>query len=92
MPTSKSPKVPATHGGLDRDPYAVLTHRSGATGVALCQPSDHARKKNCTNNPWCLYGLGEKKEGIYKLSIAELGGLGPGNPRTLCMLCHACVL
>ena len=79
MPASKSPKVPVTHeDGLDRDPYAVLARRTGATGLTLCQPSDHARKKNCANNPWCMYGLGEKKEGIYKQSISELGQLGPG--------------
>ena len=24
--------------------------------------SDHVKKKNCENNPRCLYGLGEGKE------------------------------
>ncbi len=23
-------------------------------------------KKNCEGNPWCLYGFGEKKEGVWK--------------------------
>ncbi len=29
---------------------------------------DHVRRKNCEGNPWCLYGLGEQKEGIWKNS------------------------
>jgi uncharacterized UBP type Zn finger protein len=28
--------------------------------------SDHIRKKNCTKDPWCTFGLGELKEGIWK--------------------------
>ncbi len=28
--------------------------------------ADHTRKKNCEGNPWCLYGFGEKKEGVWK--------------------------
>jgi len=61
--------------GEASDPYAIL-HPTPKASAIVCQPADHTRKKNCANNPWCLYGLGEKKEGIYKLSISELGRLG----------------
>lgn len=27
---------------------------------------DHLRRKNCEGNPWCSYGLGENKDGIWK--------------------------
>lgn len=29
---------------------------------------DHLKKRNCAKNPWCLYGMGELKEGIWKKS------------------------
>jgi hypothetical protein len=32
--------------------------------LSLC--IDHLKKKNCSKNPWCVYGLGEMKEGIWK--------------------------
>ena len=36
--------------------------------------SDHLRKKNCSNNPRCLYGLGEGKEvKIGSIRFNELG-------------------
>jgi len=38
--------------------------------------SDHARKKNCTKNPWCVFGLGEK-EGIWRTSNTIINSLGP---------------
>jgi len=38
---------------------------------------DHQRKKNCKKNPWCLYGLGEFKEGIWSDSTKLLNKLGP---------------
>eukprot|EP01031_Cornospumella_fuschlensis_P045383 gene45383-55526_t len=31
-----------------------------------CSQEDHFKKKNCCNNPNCLFGLGEFSEGIWK--------------------------
>ena len=53
------------------DPYAALVRAR-----TVCSLTDHARKKNCANNPWCIFGLGEKKEGIFKNSAAHIGNLG----------------
>lgn len=33
---------------------------------SACDPADHVKKKNCKSNPWCLFGLGEYCEGIWK--------------------------
>ncbi|CAM9717071.1 unnamed protein product, partial [Scytosiphon promiscuus] len=41
-----------------------------------CTRQDHARKKNCSNNPRCLYGLGEGKEGIWSAKPSLLSALG----------------
>lgn len=30
--------------------------------LSALRSADHVRKKNCSNNPRCLYGLGEGKE------------------------------
>jgi hypothetical protein len=38
-------------------------------------PVDHARKRNCARNPWCVYGLGEK-DGIWKSCNHLIGALG----------------
>jgi uncharacterized UBP type Zn finger protein len=40
-----------------------------------CTSLEHARKKNCAKNPWCVYGLGER-EGIWKSNYQVLGALG----------------
>ena len=35
--------------------------------VTRCSDAEHAKgKKNCANNPWCVWGLGEHKEGLWK--------------------------
>lgn len=34
--------------------------------IKLSLQPDHAKKKNCNNNPNCLFGLGEFTEGIWK--------------------------
>lgn len=37
-------------------------HSSNLSVVNVTLTSDHVKKKNCENNPRCLYGLGEGKE------------------------------
>lgn len=34
------------------DPYALIDEAS------ICSPDNHGRKKNCQDNPWCVYGFG----------------------------------
>lgn len=46
--------------------------------------SDHTRKKNCSNNPRCLYGLGEGKE----VSIAAVIGAYVESYCVTCCLSH----
>lgn len=43
--------------------------------VLYCLIVDHARRKNCVKNPWCVYGLGEK-EGIWKSNAQLLNCIG----------------
>jgi hypothetical protein len=33
---------------------------------------DHIRKKNCRNNIWCIYNLGEYKEVVIHLQRSDL--------------------
>lgn len=33
--------------------------------------ADHLKKRNCAKNPWCLYGMGELKEGIWKKTTSS---------------------
>ncbi|CAM9922601.1 unnamed protein product, partial [Discosporangium mesarthrocarpum] len=37
---------------------------------------DHIRKKNCADNPRCLFGLGEGKEGIWAKRPRLIKALG----------------
>ena len=46
---------------LPKNPYAIL--QSPAT--LPCTSKDHVKTSNCSNNPWCVYGLGEEKEVSY---------------------------
>ncbi|KAJ1397600.1 hypothetical protein B484DRAFT_258914 [Ochromonadaceae sp. CCMP2298] len=85
------------------DPYETISEAK-----YICTLEDHARKKNCAKNPWCLYGLGEK-EGIWKsddylLSAAgadptlllrtrgDLGLVPPAGLRNLGATCYLNVL
>ena len=43
------------------DPYDAISQPQ--TG---CPYGDHRKKKNCTNNPWCLLDLIDEKKGIWK--------------------------
>eukprot|EP00904_Undaria_pinnatifida_P007871 jgi/Undpi1/4213/HiC_scaffold_16.g07579.m1 len=56
-----------------RDPYRMYDPDL----YPRCDPEDHVKKKNCENNPRCLYGLGEGKEGIWSSSPALIKALGP---------------
>ncbi len=37
---------------------------------------DHKKKKNCKGNPWCCFGLGEFKEGIWSPRPSIFNRLG----------------
>lgn len=54
------------------DHYRAITNP-----VVVCTVIDHKKKKNCVNNPWCLFGLiDDKKKGIWKprpTGLIELG-------------------
>ncbi len=39
--------------------------------LKLFGPADHKKKKNCLKNPWCLFGLGEYKEGVWSKTFKE---------------------
>lgn len=39
-----------------RDPYECIRSRT------ICSWDHHIKKKNCIDNPWCLFGLGENKK------------------------------
>ena len=50
------------------------------TALGVCvAPADHARRKNCANNPNCLFGLGERGDcaGIWAKEPAFLLAAGP---------------
>jgi hypothetical protein len=47
------------------DPYSLISNPP----YSFCTLEDHKRKKNCKGNPWCCYGLGEYKEGIWSKTI-----------------------
>ncbi|CAM9675018.1 unnamed protein product, partial [Ectocarpus sp. 8 AP-2014] len=76
----KGPKSTADrHAELDEhmrreasDPY----HMRCPDLYPRCTREDHVRKKNCSNNPRCLYGLGEGKEGIWSRKPALIAALG----------------
>jgi ubiquitin C-terminal hydrolase len=43
------------------DPYKLLYDKN----LICCKDYHIKKKKNCHNNPWCIYGLGENKEGLW---------------------------
>jgi hypothetical protein len=51
------------------DPYSLISNPP----YSFCTLDDHKRKKNCKGNPWCCYGLGEYKEGIWSKTTNEKG-------------------
>jgi ubiquitin carboxyl-terminal hydrolase 48 len=59
-------------GNDEVDHYGAI-----ANPVVVCTVIDHKKKKNCANNPWCLFGLiDDKKKGIWKprpTGLIELG-------------------
>lgn len=65
-------EVDKEDGDVATDPYqSVSTCEYG-----VCSKEDHLRKKNCVKNPWCTFGLGEMKEGIWKDDSFVLARLG----------------
>ncbi|CAM9186459.1 unnamed protein product, partial [Choristocarpus tenellus] len=55
-----------------RDPYRI----NDPVRYPRCNPQDHLKKKNCIDNPRCLYGLGEWKEGIWAKRPGLVRALG----------------
>jgi ubiquitin C-terminal hydrolase len=53
------------------DPYDAISQPQ--TG---CPYGDHRKKKNCTNNPWCLLDLIDEKKGIWKPQPSCMQKLG----------------
>ena len=52
---------------LQRDPYRVQLLR--------CSQQQHASRQNCADNPNCLFGLGERKEGLWKTPIRKVAAI-----------------
>jgi hypothetical protein len=44
--------------------------------ISFLLNADHAKKKNCSKNPWCVFGLGENKEGIWSKAANPCSVLG----------------
>lgn len=54
------------------DPYNLLYDKD-----LICNKDCHSKKKkNCHNNPWCIYGLGEYKEGLWLNPPSSINNLG----------------
>ena len=57
-------------------PPLDVYHPISARPVKVCTKDDHAGKKKSCRTPWCLYGLGEHREGIWRPTPTMLLSLG----------------
>ncbi|CAK4205516.1 unnamed protein product [Aphanomyces euteiches] len=90
MKRKRSPKEPlATEDAETPDPYGVNMHactleehhpasqvKKGSTATTKKQRMPRPRR-NCQNNPNCLFGFGEYTDGIWKSNPSALSELGP---------------
>lgn len=71
---AKRPYDEQSEGTLS-DPYALICNSQ----PQICSKDVHSKgKKNCADNPWCIYGLGESKEGIWRKTDAWIDCLDIG--------------
>lgn len=76
--TNKSNKPDSVSVQNDGDLYGAISNP-----IIVCTAIDHKKKKNCSTNPWCLFGLiDDKKKGIWKPKPTGLIELG-NDPRLL---------
>lgn len=49
--------------------------------IAVLHLLGHTRKRHCDGNPWCVYGMGEYKEGIWRNEETVMRELLGPDPR-----------